>query len=411
MKIAAPTCHPERGETAAGRLSSDGKSQSLPAGWTRTTLGHVVDILDSQRVPINSDERAKRPGNIPYFGATGQVGLIDTHLFDEELVLLGEDGAPFLDNSKPKAYMIRGKTWVNNHAHVLRAKPGILNSFVLHQLNQVDYHKFVSGTTRMKLPQGPMRQIPMLVVPEPEQRRIVAEIEKQFTRLEAGVAALRRVQANLHRYRAAVLKAACEGDWPRTTVEEVAEEVRYGTSAKTNEDKSGVPVLRMGNIVDGSLDFTKLKFLPRKHTEFPDLLLKHGDIVFNRTNSAELVGKTAVYHGTPSPCSFASYLIRVRVKPSYQPDFLSYYLNSVYGRQWVASVVSQQVGQANVNGTKLKALEIPNPPLAEQERIVAEVERRLSVVEELSVLVESNLKRATRLRQAVLQKAFEGKLI
>jgi type I restriction enzyme, S subunit len=79
---------------------------------------------------------------VPYYGATGQVGTIDDFLFDEELVLLGEDGAPFLDNTKDKAYMIRGKAWVNNHAHVLRGRPGILNTFLMHQLNVIDYWSY-----------------------------------------------------------------------------------------------------------------------------------------------------------------------------------------------------------------------------------------------------------------------------
>ena len=174
-------------------------------------FGELVEILDFQRRPINSDEREKRPGNIPYFGATGQVGWIDDYLFDEELILLGEDGAPFLDPVKPKAYLIKGKSWVNNHAHVLKGKRGISNRFLMYQLNQVDYRGFVSGTTRLKLPQAPMKQIPLVVAPEAEQFRIVGEIEKQFTRLEAGVGALKRVQANLKRYRAAVLKAAVKG--------------------------------------------------------------------------------------------------------------------------------------------------------------------------------------------------------
>ena len=98
---------------------------TLPSGWAVDSLGTVVDILDSQRVPINSEERAKRLGKVPYYGATGQVGWIDDHLFDEELVLLGEDGAPFLESTKPKAYLIEGRSWVNNHAHVLRGKNGI----------------------------------------------------------------------------------------------------------------------------------------------------------------------------------------------------------------------------------------------------------------------------------------------
>src|SRR5437773_8526845 len=131
---------------------------------------------------------------------------------------------------------------------------------------------------------------------------------------------------------------------------------------------------------------------------------------FSTANSAELVGKTAVFKQTLHPCSFASYLIRVRLCIGCVPDFVSYFINSVFGRAWIANVVSQQVGQANVNGTKLQALAIPLPPLAEQTRIVAEVERRLSVAEELESVVSANLQRATRLRQSILQKAFTGEL-
>jgi type I restriction enzyme, S subunit len=170
-------------------------------------------------------------------------------------------------------------------------------------------------------------------------------------------------------------------------------------------------VLRMGNINDGSLDLENLKYLPASHEEFPDLLLEPRDILFNRTNSAELVGKTAVYRGNPTPCSFASYLIRLRLLPGCVAQFLAYYINSFFGRAWIKSVVSQQVGQANVNGTKLQDLVLPLPPLAEQERIVGEVERRLSVIEELDAAVTANLKRAERLRQSILHRAFTGALV
>jgi type I restriction enzyme S subunit len=277
------------------------------------------------------------------------------------------------------------------------------------------------------------------------------------------------VQANLRRYRAAVLKAACEGKlvpteaelarqqgrtyetgaqlldriltarrqkwsgrgkykeaakpvtedlptlpegWGWTTVEQLSTLVQYGSSAKTSEeDSAGIPVLRMRNIEDGRLALDALKYLPKNHDEFPALLLQEGDILFNRTNSAELVGKTAVYSGSPQPCSFASYLIRVRLCNGCLPDYVAFYINSVFGRAWIAKVVSQQVGQANVNGTKLQALRVPLPPLAEQQRIIAEVERSLSVVEELEPAVNANLQRAARLRQSILQQAFEGKLV
>ena len=199
--------------------------------------------------------------------------------------------------------------------------------------------------------------------------------------------------------------------WERKSVDEMVDEMQYGTSAKTSEDASGVPVLRMGNIKDGSLVLDSLKYLPAEHDEFPALLLQDGDLLFNRTNSAELVGKSAVYRGNPSQCSCASYLIRVRLRTCYVPEFLAYYINSTFGRAWVRSVVSQQVGQANVNGTKLKALAVPIPPLPEQRRIVAEIEKQFTRLEAgVAALkrVQANLK---RYRAAVLKAACEGRLV
>lgn len=206
------------------------------------------------------------------------------------------------------------------------------------------------------------------------------------------------------------LRELAEG-WCWATVAQVSQSVRYGTSAKTSSDLLDVPVLRMGNIQKGALDLRDLKYLPADHSEFPELLLQDGDLLFNRTNSAELVGKSAVYQDNLSLCSYASYLISVRLIEGCLPEYLSYFLNSIYGRLWVASVVSQQVGQANVNGTKLQTLIFPLPPLTEQRVIVEEVKRRLSILQEVEVEVEANLRRAARLHQSILKRAFEGKLV
>jgi type I restriction enzyme S subunit len=199
--------------------------------------------------------------------------------------------------------------------------------------------------------------------------------------------------------------------WTQTTVGEIAARVQYGTSAKTSSASEGVPVIRMGNIADGRLVIDKLKYLPTDHKEFPELLLAKGDVLFNRTNSAELVGKTAVYQDNPSPCSFASYLIRVRLGHGYKPELLSHYINSCFGRAWVASVVSQQVGQANVNGSKLQALGVPVPPLPEQYRIVAEIDKQFTRLDAAVVAlkrVRANLK---RYGASVLRAACEGRLV
>ena len=127
-------------------------------------LEFLVVILDNQRIPINATERLQRIGDVPYYGATGQVGTIDKSIFNETLILLGEDGVPFFDPTKHKAYEISGPSWVNNHAHVLRAKPEVMvQRYLLHFLNIFNYTGYVNGATRLKLTQGDMKRIPVPV--------------------------------------------------------------------------------------------------------------------------------------------------------------------------------------------------------------------------------------------------------
>ena len=187
----------------------------IPDGWAHTTLDAVCQILDARRVPVNSSERSlriagKSADNLyPYYGATGQVGVIDDFIFDGEHILLGEDGAPFLDPFKVKSYLVGGKFWVNNHAHILRST--VSNKYICHYFNQIDYSDHVTGTTRLKLTQDALRRIPVPVAPATEQHRIVAKIEGLFSELDKGIESLKTAQAQLKAYRQAVLKHAFEG--------------------------------------------------------------------------------------------------------------------------------------------------------------------------------------------------------
>ncbi len=251
--------------------------------------------------------------------------------------------------------------------------------------------------------------------PKHEQRRIVAEIEKQFSRLEEALAIIDTARGRLTSYRQSVLAAVQTGalcglngnDWPIRAIGDLARSVQYGSSSNSSAVRDGVPVLRMGNIERGELVLDDLKYLPADHREFPTLFLEPGDLLFNRTNSPELVGKTAVYKGQPKLCSFASYLIRVRFGEEAIPEFVAYVLNSPFGRSWVRTVVSQQVGQANVNGSKLRAFRMRVPTIAEQSRLVAEAERHLSLIWKAEFQLAAAAIRAERLRGSVLANAFE----
>lgn len=199
--------------------------------------------------------------------------------------------------------------------------------------------------------------------------------------------------------------------WVWATIDQVSLHQRYGSSAKTNDDKSGVPVLRMGNIQNGSLDLSNLKHLPKEHHEFPDLLLRNNDVLFNRTNSYELVGKTAIYKGEPQTCSYASYLICITPSPLINPEGISFYINSLHGRRWIASVVTQQVGQANVNGSKLSSLSIPLPPKEEQDAISYIAQNSLQDASCLEEQIKTGIILLNKQRQNILRAAFAGELV
>jgi type I restriction enzyme, S subunit len=199
--------------------------------------------------------------------------------------------------------------------------------------------------------------------------------------------------------------------WVWASIDQLTNEQKYGSSSKTNEDTSGVPILRMGNIQEGALDFSSLKYLPAAHDEFPNLHLQDGDLLFNRTNSPELVGKTAVFRSQISPCSFASYLISVRFSEHYIPELASTFINSAHGKRWIKSVVVQQVGQANVNGSKLSALAVPLPPFDEQVEVIARLNEQLDQIVQQLKSVEISLKQSKAQRQNILKAAFSGQLV
>jgi type I restriction enzyme S subunit len=170
-------------------------------------------------------------------------------------------------------------------------------------------------------------------------------------------------------------------EWVWTRLGIVGESFTYGSSQKATEDASAVPILRMGNVQGGMVTMGNLKYLNDLQDELPSLLLEKGDLLFNRTNSYELVGKTGIFSGYNRPVTFASYLIRIRLMQQFcSPAYANLYMNTSDCRSnEIAPDLTQQTGQANYNGTKLKNIRFPLPPREEQSRIVARVEslRRL----------------------------------
>ena len=211
--------------------------------------------------------------------------------------MLGEDGAPFLDAFSNKAYIINGKTWVNNHAHVLRSKTN--NKFLCYCLNSFNYKGYVSGTTRLKLTQAEMKRIPVPVPPLSEQERIVARIEELFSELDAGVETLKKIKAQLAVYRQAVLKEAfdsIEDQYFQTLNTAILGSPQNGLyKPKSDYGDNGTPILRIDGFYDGFIvKDSCYKRVNLTVDEITRYSLEIGDLVVNRVNSMPYLGKCAL---------------------------------------------------------------------------------------------------------------------
>ena len=467
--------------------------RELPSNWTRTLLGNACAILDSKRIPVNSKERHARTSGkpkrelFPYYGATGQVDVIDGYLFEGEHILLGEDGAPFLVPFRDKAYVVDGRFWVNNHAHILKAHGS--NRYLSHYLNAIRYDDHVTGTTRLKLTKRALVSIPVPLPPLNEQHRIVDRIEALFDEIDRGVESLRAAKRAIGLYRQSLLNAAFEGrltaDWraknpdklespdalhvriraerescyeaalgvwerdvaewkergevgrkpakpkapkrcpPDSTGKLVLPELphgwvwsqlgqsssgpEYGTAAKSST-QGEVPVVRMGNIQNGRIDWSDLVYTSDQE-EIARYSLQRGDVLFNRTNSPELVGKTAIYRGE-RPAVFAGYLVRVnQIDQLASGPYVAHFLNSPLAREYGKSVKTDGVNQSNINGTKLQEYPFPFCSPTEQAEIVRVLDERLEAVDSLQAEIDANLAHADALRQSILKQAFSGRLV
>lgn len=380
-------------------------------------LSEVADILDSFRKPINSTERTKRIQGktenklYPYYGATGQVGLIDEYLTDGEYVLVGEDGAPFLEPFKNKSYIIRGKAWVNNHAHILSGKKDVLsNQYLNYFLNSFDYRNYVNGTTRLKLTQGNLTQIPIPLPPLPTQQAIVSRIETLFAELDKAVQHLRTAQQQLKTYRQAVLNHWLNNDeakWEMVKLGDVAE-MCLGKMLDKNKNKGTFqPYLRNVNVRWGQFDLDDLLEMKFEESEKDKYGIRKGDLIMCEGGEP---GRCAIWNSDIQNMKIQKALHRIRLNNDVLNKyvyflFVLYAQNGVLGKYFTGTTIKHLTGQS------LKSVDFPLPPLSEQQRIVAEIESRLSQAEAVEASIERALQQAEALRQSILKKAFNGELI
>lgn len=445
---------------------------ALPEGWCWTALGEIVDIHDHRRRPIKSEDRqtliAGKPSTelFPYYGATGQVGLIDGFLFDFPAILLGEDGAPFLDRQRAKAYAVDGRYWVNNHAHILTPRKSTIGLWLLHALNFIDYEPHVGGTTRLKLTKADLQRIPVPIAPLAEQRRIVARVDALFADIAEGEAALTAARKGLDTFRRALLKAAVTGEltkdwraanpasktgrdllacitkerekqggrtrrvansvtldtsilpqlpggWDWATLGGIAESVRNGTSAAPRAASNQHEILRISAVRPLRIDEAQVRFLDDDQAQAAAAAtVETGDLLFTRYNgSADLVGVGAIYRGPKR--FYPDKIIRVRIEPvlSMLAEFFELAVNTGAGRKHIAANIKTTAGQQGLSGESLKATPIPIPPPAEAAEILRLVSDAFAAAADTLAMLDAEAADAARLKQSILKAAFEGRLV
>lgn len=380
--------------------------------WNYVSFCEAVDICDTLRKPINSKERSKRIAGkkqselYPYYGATGQVGYIDDYITDGEYVLLGEDGAPFLDAFAPKAYVINGKAWVNNHAHVLRSKKS--NKFLCYYLNYFNYKGFVSGTTRLKLTQSSMKQIE---IPDPtlsEQERIVARIEELFSQLDSGMETLKKVKQQLTVYRQAALKEAFSYNENNVKVSSICDVVRGGSPRPAGDERyynGNIPFLKVADLTN-SADMYLNSYT---------YTIKEAGLKKTRRVPANtlLLSNSGATLGVPKICTFETTFndgIAAFLNLNPEKEYLPYHYYFWMSMLPEMRAIDQGAAQPNLNTTIIGDVDIPHYDIQKQRQIAEWIETRVSVCGNIEQTVDVALHQAEAMRQSILKKAFEGRL-
>ena len=466
--------------------------QDLPSGWAEASLAQVC--LLNPRSLTDAIEYDCPISFIPMAAVEAKTGQIDLSRvrpygevrkgytpFSEGDVLFAKI-TPCMENGKVAIArgLTNGSGCGSTEFHVLRppscVSGDLLNYFLLQDEFRREAQRYMAGTAgQLRVPASFLKDAVIPLAPLPEQHRIVAEIETQFTRLDDSVAALRRARVNLKRYRASVLKAACEGRLVPTEAELARSEGRgyepagvllerilaerrarwesqekrrgkykepsapdtstlpqlpegwaWATLSQLSELKGGVtkgqrykseqmlrevPYLRVANVQRGFLDLKHVSTIETSQENIDQLRLKPGDVLFTEGGDRDKLGRGWVWKGEIEECIHQNHVFRARpLSNSVIPEFVSWWGNS-FGQDFFSRFGKQTTNLASINLTVLSLFPVPLPPLAEQRHIVAEVERRLSVIQQAEATVEASLARAERLRQSILKQAFSGKLV
>lgn len=402
----------------------------LPDGWAQTTIGDCqgrTSSIDPRKFPDERFDLYSVPSYTDYRPDSTlghEIGSTKQEVQQGDVLLckiVPHIRRGWTVPAATEHRQIASGEWIVFRDHGL--EPEYLRRFVLSDGFHEQFMQTIAGVggslTRARPAEAAKIRLP--VPPLSEQQRIVAKLGSLTGKSRRARDHLVHIPRLVEKYKQAILAAAFRGDLTRDWREarglptprsvllgDVAEGFNYGSAAKSAKE-GRVPVLRMGNIQDGKLDWADLVFTDDA-AEIAKYALKEGDVLFNRTNSPALVGKTALFNGEREAI-YAGYLIKVRCKAELLPAFLTYCINAPNGRAYSWAVKTDGVSQSNINAKKLAAFRFDLPSTEEQAEIVRRIEAALSWINRITVDASSARKLIGHLDQSVLAKAFKGELV
>lgn len=372
----------------------------LPDGWCLTDIGELLINRDGERKPVSSVIRSKQTSKIyDYYGAAGVIDKVDSYLFDERLLLIGEDGANLLSRSKNNAFFAEGRYWVNNHAHVLDATDKNLLDFIAIVINSMKLDDYITGSAQPKLSQDNLNKIPIALPPLAEQQRIIAEIKKWFTlidQIEQGKADLQTI---IRQTKSKILDLAIHGKLvPQDPNDEPAIELLKRINPDFTPSDNGhytqlpigwevVPMQMLCSLTDGEkLDGKEMPNLDVKYLrrERDFKTLTNGRYVAANSLLILVDGENSgeVFR-TPIEGYQGSTFKQLNINENIHADYLLHVIN--LHRK---NLRENKIGSAipHLNKKLFKAIEVPVPPYNEQVKIVAAIN---SVQDRLNAIMEN----------------------
>jgi type I restriction enzyme S subunit len=363
-------------------------------------LGEIITLEYGK--PLHASKRSTE-GEYPVFGANGIKTYADTFYFDKPSIIIGRKG------SAGELALVEVPFWPLDVTYFLMFDDKVIDlKYLYNFFKTLELPKLARGV-KPGINRNDVYNISIPLPPLPEQKRIVKILDEVFENIEK---AKENTEKNLENakelFEAELSLFLRKSDFPIKNLGDVCERMEYGSSKKSS--KAGdVPVLGMGNIQDGRFIWDKFGFTSDKE-EIRKLMLHRDDVLFNRTNSPELVGKSAIFK-EDRPAIFAGYLIRVHPRVDIlNPDFLNYFLNSRMAKDQGRKVMSSSVHQANISATKLKGYQIPLPPLNQQKVFVVKLGALAVEVKKMNTIYQKKLSDLEELKKSVLKKAFAGEL-